>query len=369
MLDFRGDLACCGRCAGPDPAGRIARRGLLKAAVSQGPERAGRRGADGAPERADATAGCWDVATGTVIDASPHVLTVIRHGREERFTLTSGTSTWKGRRTDPTALEAGDRVVLRLDPSRRDTADRMWACIGRVTGVILERDRDSLLVDQGKTRRRQVIVIPRRAASRIQVRFPRLEPGYLIDVIGLRHGGEVEGLVPATSQPAYRAGQGARPAPIAGRVPARISGSATWHEPCAESLDEPAGESPGEPPGEPDDVPGVAYPALDPDSGCASEASAAADTGLGSGSRSGCAPLPYLSVGSLLHIRNECTGSARVLPVTGCGAVARLFCDRCITCGTSPRGRIADLTLACFVALGGEPERGCFNATIAMGQP
>ena len=30
--------------------------------------------------------------------------------------------------------------------------------------------------------------------SRIQVRFPRLEPGYLIDVIGLRRG-------PATSRP------------------------------------------------------------------------------------------------------------------------------------------------------------------------
>jgi len=56
------------------------------------------------------------------------------------------------------------------------------------------------------------------------------------------------------------------------------------------------------------------------------------------------------------------------LPVTGCAAIARLFNDRCVTCGTSPRGRVADLTLASFVALGGELERGCFNATIRMGR-
>jgi hypothetical protein len=76
--------------------------------------------------------------------------------------------------------------------------------------------------------------------------------------------------------------------------------------------------------------------------------------------------MPYLSVGSLLDVRNECTGDSRVLPVTGCAPVTRLLCDRCVTCGTSPRGRVADLAFASFVALGGELERGCFNATIAM---
>jgi hypothetical protein len=70
----------------------------------------------------------------------------------------------------------------------------------------------------------------------------------------------------------------------------------------------------------------------------------------------------------MLQVRNECTGTAGALPVTGCGAVARLFCDRCMTCGTSPRGRIADLTAMSFAALGGDLERGCFNATIAMGR-
>jgi hypothetical protein len=78
--------------------------------------------------------------------------------------------------------------------------------------------------------------------------------------------------------------------------------------------------------------------------------------------------MPYLAVGSRLLIRNDCTGSSCTLPVTGCAAVGRLFNDRCVTCGTSPRGRVADLTLASFVALGGELERGCFNATITIGR-
>jgi hypothetical protein len=38
-----------------------------------------------------------------------------------------------------------------------------------------------------------------------------------------------------------------------------------------------------------------------------------------------------------------------------------------VTCGTSPRGRVADLPMASFVALGGDLERGCFNATVSLG--
>ena len=72
-------------------------------------------------------------------------------------------------------------------------------------------------------------------------------------------------------------------------------------------------------------------------------------------------------MGSLLEVRNECTGTARVLPVSGCAPTAQIFCDRCVTCGTSPRGRVADLPMASFVALGGELERGCFNATVSLG--
>jgi hypothetical protein len=234
--------------------------------------------------------------------------------------------------------------VVRLHRSQRGVADRIWANIGRVTGTIIERAADSLLVDEGTTKPRQVVHIPCRWAGRIQVRFPNLEPGYLIDVIGLRRHRSLEARIPGTSQPAYPVDRLPAPAMVAGHVPSAISGSATWHEPFEE------------PPG----LLGVSYPALDPEAGCAEDP-------VG-----GIAPsfvrMPYLAIGSRLLIRNECTGSSCTLPVTGCAAVARLFNDRCVTCGTSPRGRVADLTLASFVALGGELERGCFNATITIGR-
>jgi hypothetical protein len=283
------------------------------------------------------------VVTGTVLDVSPQVVCIgDAAGGERRFTLTATATAWRGGLLEPAAVEPGDHAVLRLLPGRRAVADRIWANIGRVTGVIVENGRGELLVDEGSTRSPQHVVIPRQAAGRIQVRFPKLEPGFLIDVIGLRRGRALEGLVPATSQPAYRFDQVPAPPPASARTSGEISGSATWHEPS------------GAPPG----VLGVCYPAIDPSAGCAEEAAGLTARGY--------ARLPYLAIGSVLQVRNECSGSSCALPVTGCAAIGRLFNDRCVTCGTSRRGRVADLTLASFVALGGELERGCFNATITV---
>jgi hypothetical protein len=340
MLGQNGYVACCDGSAGSSVGELGARRRLLKAAVLARPDRSGRAAAgDGAGPRSE-TAGPPRVTAGTVVDASPHVLTICRADRTERLSLMPATSAWKGGPADPTVLRTGDRVVVRLDPSRRGVADRIWANIGRVAGVIVERDRGEIVVDAGATRGRQVIVIPRRAEGRIQVRFPRLEPGYLIDIIGLRRGGVFEGLIPATSQPAYRADQVPRPSPVGCGPLSRLGGTATWHEPV----------------GLPDDVEGIGYPMLDPDPGCGDQSSPYSCR----------VRMPYLCVGSLVDVRNDCTGESRLLPVTSCAAVARLFSDRCVTCGTSPRGRVADLALASFVTLGGELERGCFNATITI---
>ena len=222
MVAQRDDLACCVRCAGAATADRLARRSLLKAGVhppAAGPSPGfpGRRpdgGAAGFPgRRADGGAAQQEqpaappavlagtVLAGTVLDTSPQVITLYCGGGETRLALTPETSVWKGRRADPTAVEAGDSVVIRLLPRPRGVADRIWANAGRVTGVIVERDPDGVLVDEGRTTSRQAVVIPGRAASRLQVRFPRLEPGYLIDVIGLRTRGYLEALIPATSQP------------------------------------------------------------------------------------------------------------------------------------------------------------------------
>jgi len=377
-------FACCDRCAhlgtdrppalaGTGSAPTVARRRLLKAAVSrriaddQTPPTAA--DADSEPtvmvsassatastptspaaRRANtAPAGFADVAQqprtvwGTVYDVSPHVLVIGDVGREQRFILTPDAVAWRGHQLEPAALGHGDNVVIRLHPGHRDVADRIWANIGRVTGVITERSGGTLTVDEGATRGPQVITLHPSAVGRIQVRFPTLEPGYLVDIIGLREGEELIGMIPATSQPGYPADSLPAAPLVSGRVPGTISGSAIWHEPR------------GEPPG----VLGVDYPALDPETGCAEDAA--------SGVREGFARLPYLAIGSVISMRNECTGLDCLVPVTGCASIARLFNDRCVTCGTSPRGRIADLTLASFVSLGGELERGCFNVTFTIG--
>jgi hypothetical protein len=338
--------ACCDRCSGATTAVRTARRRLLKAAVFRLPG----DGDDTAADVRDQDSSGFPVSgelpraiTGTVIDASPQVLTLGHGASELRLMLTADATAWRGRQLDPAALRAGDQATVRLHRSQRGVADRIWANIGRVTGTIVQRDANGLLVDEGTTRRRRVVIIPARSSGRIQVRFPNLKPGYLVDVIGFRRGSELEALLPATSQPAYRADQLPAAEPVSGHVPDAISGSASWHDPGDE----------------PPAMLGVAYPAIDPDAGCAeSPASRASPRSR----------LPYLAVGSLLRIRNECTGSSCVLPVTGCAPAARLFNDRCLTCGTSSRGRVADLTMASFIALGGELERGCFNATITIGR-
>jgi hypothetical protein len=351
MLNVRRRL-CCDRVAGTATGVCASRRQQLKSAVFRqhpAPDEAGApgtvaaEGGDPATIPFPAAALVPRAVFGTVRDVSPHILVLASDTDESRITLAADATAWRGGPLDPAGVRPGDQAVVRLCPRQRGVADRIWANIGRVTGTIVDRDADSLLIDEGMTKPRQVVTIPARAANRIQVRFPNLEPGYLIDVIGLRGRGAVEAQIPATSQPAYPADRLPAPVMVTGRPPSTISGSATWHEPAEE----------------PADLLGLTYPALDPEAGCAEDPVA--------GDVPGFARLPYLAVGSQVMIRNDCTGSSRTLPVTGCAAVARLFNDRCVTCGTSPRGRVADLTLASFVALGGELDRGCFNCTITIG--
>ena len=181
------------------------------------------------PERDDvgpgrSPAGLPGVLTGTVLDTSPQVIIIYGPDGERRIALPPGAFVWKGRVADPTALESGDSVVVRVHPGQRSVADRIWANAGRVTGLIVERDRESMLVDVGRTAHRQAVLIPPHAMGRLQVRFPRLEPGYLVDFIGLRGRGFLEALVPATSQPAYRASEAPAPATVRGHAAVRIAG-------------------------------------------------------------------------------------------------------------------------------------------------
>lgn len=380
-------LVCCERCPGTTPANtrRLAKRRLLKAAVFQPAAvqaeaslRAGPAPVPvGLPERgaqADTDAGGEPVAraepavrpesavqaepfpgnvyravTGEIVDVGPQVIVIGQAGAERRFVLRAEATAWRGAPLDPAALSIGDEAVLRLLPSRRGlVADRIWANIGRVTGTIVVRDEDRLVVAEGSTKRLQTVVIPAHSRVKIQVRFPTLQPGYLVDIIGIRHRDHLEGLQPATPQPNYRGDLVPKERHGGGRLPETINGAATWHD----SADEPYG------------VLGVCYPAIDPSAGCLEEATA----GFGPGEAPAFRDLPYLAIGTALNVRNECTGISWTLPVTGCAPIARLFNDRCVACQNSARGRVADLTLASFVALGGELEAGCFNATLTIGR-
>jgi hypothetical protein len=314
----------------------FARRALLRAAVFDP------RDQDlGAHRPATATT----VATGVIEEIRDDAIAVDGGNGPEYFGVSPATMTWLGACASPSALRRGDPVVIRYraqdaDAPARRHAERIWARTGRVTGTIVATDGFEFLVDvRRRDRSPQRVVLPPASARQIQVRFPRLAPGYLLDVIGTRHDDYLLAVTPATAQPPYHAGHAPPPPLIGGPIPVPISGSAVWHEPD------------NEPPG----LLGLAYPAIDPETGT--------QTG---GSGPGCVRLPYLSLGSTVRIRNECADRAAVLPVTSDGAMAREFCDRCVECGTSPKGRVADLTMAAFVELGGNLEDGCFNATLAM---
>ncbi len=329
---------CCERCPGATLANtrHIARRRLLKAAVFQpqqdatglAPARPGSADHDAGTRRAKilqssltlqasaatpAPAKLYRTVTGRIIDVSPQVIAIGDDGGERRFALTAGAT-----------------------------------AIGRVTGRIVDCDSASMLVDEGATKGQRKVVIPTNASDRIQVRFPNLRPGYLIDIIGIRRRDYLEGMIPVSPQPPYRSDRVVPDRAGAGRLSEAIGGSAIWHD----SADEPYG------------VLGVSYPAIDPAAGCAEDSAADVVPGQAPAFRQ----LPYLAVGTALNVRNECTGIAWTLPVTGCAPMTRLFNDRCVACANSPRGRIADLTVASFVALGGCLEDGCFSATLTIGR-
>jgi hypothetical protein len=312
----------------------LARRALLRAAVFDARDQ---------EPWAQRPATATSVATGVIEEVRDDTIAVDSGNGLEYFGVSPATVTWLGAHASPSALRRGDPVVIRYrtqdaDPRARKYAERIWARTGRVTGTIVAADGREFLVDgRLHDRSRQRVVFAPASARQIQVRFPRLAPGYLLDVIGTRHDDYLLAVTPATAQPPYHAGHSPRPPLIGGPVPVPISGSAVWHEPD------------NEPPG----LLGLAYPAIDPEAG----------TQPASGGP-GCVRLPYLSLGAPVRIRNECADRAAVLPVTSDGAMAREFCDRCVECGTSPKGRVADLTMAAFVELGGDLEDGCFNATL-----
>lgn len=297
----------------------------------------------GLPERARPP---LDAVTGIVLDASPHLLVLGTAGGETRIAMSEATTVWHGGRGGLAALRPGRHVIVRPKDDGLG-ADRVWVDIGRVTGTILACGRDTVEVDMGPHRGRAHVAIPPHALERVLVRHPRMEPGYLIDVICVRSPGGPRAVRPGTSQPGYRADDLAAPE-VTAPVPAVLRGTATWFGGIGGQRVGDQGE---------DATDGAAYPAVD----------AEGDAGGCADAPSGCVAFPYLSLGGDLAVHNECGGRAASVPVVECGCVAARFCDRCVDCGASPRGRIVELTPAAFVGLGGDLDAGCFNAAVRTG--
>ena len=284
------------------------------------------------PEQYDAGAMPLHGIEGSVIEASPHLLVLAApDGTELRVPISADASIWHAGKAGTSALRPGRDVIVRPTGGGGLIAERIWVDITRVTGVIAGRTGRVLEIDAGPHRAPTALVIPTESMTRIQVRHPRLEPGSLVDVIGVRRAGEIHALRPATNSP-QPASHAEHPSSDrrSGSVSRVLRGTATWYDRSGT---------------------GAAYPAVDPhgDAG-----------GCGMGPPS---PLPVLSIASELHVRNDCTGRAMRVPIVECGCVAARFCDRCVRCGTSPRGRILELTRTAFVDLGGDLDAGCFNVT------
>lgn len=287
------------------------------------------------------------VFRGVLADAGAHLLTVDTPEGERRFVCSGATTFWRGGDAVFNDLRPGQDVLVRCAPGSGWVAERVWSDLARVTGVITAVDGDTLEVDTGHDRGPATAVIPYRASGRMRVRHPRLEPGYLFDAVGVWDGAAVRALVPATTQPPYPALETPRRPPVRdGSM--RVPGTVSWYDPVlGRATDrDPAGA-----------LVGLAYPALE----------RAADCGPACDRATACAPLPLLSIGASVRLVNECAGVGAVLPVVACGAAASRFCDRCAACDSPASGRVAELTLAAFAALGGRPEAGCFNATLTAG--
>lgn len=307
------------------------RRMLVAAAFGRVPGIPGPEPGDGEPFRA---------VTGEILDISPHLMTIeTPDGGRERLVIAPWATAWHGADTAPADLPVGATVIMRTLRDGR-VVERIWADTTRLTGTILSIEgRKDLTVqlDCGPHRGHRTVVIPYRASGRLQVRHPQFEPGYLFDAIGVRRDGASVALLPATSQPAYPARAVPPPPPAYAGQQSRIAGTVTW----SDAFDE--------------DERGAAYPMLErADAGCA-------QAGVS------CTGLPYLALGSLLQVQNVCSGRAANVPVLACGCLAGRFCDRCVECDTSPRGRIAELSPSSFVELGGDLVKGCFNAQIGLG--
>ena len=179
-----------------------ARRARLRAAVFDGQGRE--------PWEYQVPFAASSVATGVIDEVRREGVVLVGGRGAELFCVSPTTVVWLGARASLAALRRGDTVVVRHrtpDATRPGCrlAERIWARTGRVAGTIVEACGSEYLIDAhdpgSHGGRRQRVVIAKASARQIRVRFPRLAPGYLLDVIGTRHHDYLLAVVPATAQP------------------------------------------------------------------------------------------------------------------------------------------------------------------------
>lgn len=339
------------------------------------------------PARSDADRLPLRAVLGTISDAGPQFLALQTVDGEFRIPLSPTTSVWHGGRAGVDALHPGRQAIVRPTPDGL-AAEQIWVDITRVIGTITDIGKDTVEVDAGPHRSRTEVVIEKRNLPQVLVRHPRFEPGHLIDLICVRSPDGPRAVRPGTAQHGHHSGAVIAPA-TPGPIRRQVQGTITWWDgPAQHTGGRAAPDRPADPRG--DGMAGrrntsagstaaaatrneqgrrqrsgggsltprgLAYPAVDPEG----------EAGGCSGVPVSCAPLPYLSRYSDLFVRNDCTQRATTLQVIECGCVAARYCDRCVECGISPRGRIAELTAVSFVELGGDLAAGCFNATLTVG--
>ena len=348
--------AGCGDLTDSGPPTRYARRALLRAAVFDNPVFDGHEH----EFRADRPASAATVVTGVLAEVTEHAIVVRRPDGDQFLALSPSTVTWLGAKASPTALRAGDPVIIRRRMHQLASGGPRGRRAGRqLRRAYLGQDRPGLghdrrrctdrelLVDTGQHGREpERVVIAQASLRHVQVRFPPAD-ARLPD---RRDRHPPRRRLSACRHPRHRT------APLPRRPSARSAADGRVHR-RSRSAARRSGTSRAT---SPTACSGSATPRSTRRPRARPTRAPPADQGQP------CARLPYLSLGSAVRIRNECGDRAAVLPVTSCSASARQFCDRCVKCGTSPRARVADLTMAAFVELGGNLEDGCFNATLTL---
>lgn len=101
---------------------------------------------------------------GEILDVSPHLIIIdTPEGGEERLVIAPWATAWRGETVAPADLPVGAHVIIRALQGGR-VADRIWADVTRITGVIQSIGAGSgdrtMELYCGPHRGRRTIVIP-----------------------------------------------------------------------------------------------------------------------------------------------------------------------------------------------------------------